>query len=117
MALSPALWLFTGVDGVVPANNHAERILRNGVPWRKNALECHSAEERRFVERMLTVVQTLRLQDRLVLDNLERAISRPSIRPSRPASTGPSRELNGYQQCSEAKDRYPSAGRESNMRP
>lgn len=74
LALYPALWLFTKIDGVEPTNNHAERILRSGVLWRKNAFGCHSAEGCRFVERMLTVVQTLRLQNRPVLDYLYHAI-------------------------------------------
>ena len=75
LALYPALWLFTSIEGVEPTNNHAERILRLGVLWRKNAFGCHSAAGCRFVERMLTVVQTLRLQKRPVLDYLYRAIS------------------------------------------
>lgn len=74
LTLYPALWLFAGVEGVEPTNNHAERILRMGVLWRKNAFGCHSAAGCRFVERMLTVVQTLRLQNRPVLDYLYRAI-------------------------------------------
>ena len=60
--------------GVASANNHAARILRLGMLWRKNAFGCHSAAGCRFVERMLTVVQTLRLQNRPVLDYLHRAI-------------------------------------------
>jgi transposase len=74
LVLYPALWLFAAIEGVEPTNNHAERILRLGVLWRKNAFGCHSAEGCRFVERMLTVVQTLRLQKRPVLDYLSRAI-------------------------------------------
>lgn len=74
LGLYPALWLFTSIEGVEPTNNHAERVLRSGVLWRKNAFGCHSAAGCRFVERMLTVVQTLRLQDRPVLDYLYRAI-------------------------------------------
>ena len=74
LALYPALWLFASIVGVEPTNNHVERILRLGVLWRKNAFGCHSAAGRRFVERMLTVVQTLRLQKRPVLDYLYRAI-------------------------------------------
>jgi transposase len=74
LALYPALWLFTTIDGVEPTNNHAERILRSGVLWRKNAFGCHSPAGCRFVERMLTVVQTLRLQKRPVIDYLYRAI-------------------------------------------
>jgi len=74
LALYPALWLFAAIEGVEPTNNHAERILRLGVLWRKNAFGSHSAAGCRFVERMLTVVQTLRLQKRPVLDYLHRAI-------------------------------------------
>jgi len=77
LALYPALWLFAAVEGVEPTNNHAKRILRLGVLWRKNAFGCHGAGGCRFVERMLmlTVVQTLRLQKRPVLVNLHRAIA------------------------------------------
>jgi transposase len=74
LALYPALWLFASIEGVEPTNNHVERILRLGVLWRKNAFGCHSAAGCRFVERMLTVVHTLRLQKRPVLDYLYRAI-------------------------------------------
>jgi transposase len=74
LALYPAMWLFAGVEGVEPTNNHAERILRMGVLWRKNAFGCHSESGCRFVERILTVVQTLRLQKRSVLNFLEESI-------------------------------------------
>jgi transposase len=74
LALYPALWLFAALEGVEPTNNHAERLLRSGVLWRKNAFGCHSASGCRFVERMLTVVQTLRLKNRPVLVYLVDAI-------------------------------------------
>jgi transposase len=74
LALEPALWTFAKIEGVEPTNNHAERILRLGVLWRKNAFGTHSDAGCRFAERMLTVVQTLRLQKRPVLDYLYRAI-------------------------------------------
>src|SRR3954454_17467385 len=83
LALYPALWLFAAIEGVEPTNNHVERILRLGVLWRKNAFGSHSAAGCRFVERMLTVVQTLRLQDRPVLDYLVDAIV--AHRSGRPA--------------------------------
>jgi hypothetical protein len=35
--LNPTLWLFASIEGVEPTNNHADRILRLGVSWRKNA--------------------------------------------------------------------------------
>jgi len=96
LALYPALWLFAAVEGVEPTNNHAKRILRLGVLWRKNAFGCHNAARCRFVERMLTVIQTLRLQKRPVLDNLHRAIVARRGQPSRFAITGPCWGLNGY---------------------
>jgi transposase len=70
LELLPAVWRFVVTDGVEPTNNHAERLLRRGVLWRKNAFGCHSAGGCRFVERILTAVQTLRLQGRPVLPYL-----------------------------------------------
>lgn len=67
VALEPALWRFVVTDGVEPTNNNAERALRSGVLWRKISFGCHSAAGCRFVERMLTAVQTLRLQNRNTL--------------------------------------------------
>jgi transposase len=74
LALEPALWTFVRAEGVDPTNNRAERILRSGVLWRKSAFGCHSAAGCRFVERILTVTQTLRLQQRPVLDYLHEAM-------------------------------------------
>lgn len=74
LALLPALWRFVVTEGVEPTNNHAERLLRRGVLWRKNAFGSHSEEGCRFVERLLTVVQTRRLQGRSVLGYLYDAL-------------------------------------------
>jgi transposase len=74
LAVESALWTFTRVEGVEPTNNLAERVLRSAVLWRKRAFGCHSEAGCRFVERMLTVVQTLRLQRREVVDYLHRAL-------------------------------------------
>lgn len=63
----PALWLFVTQEGVEPTNNHAERVQRRAVLWRRKSFGCHSAAGCRFVERILTVVGTLRLQHREVL--------------------------------------------------
>ena len=70
----PALWTFVFDEGVEPTNNQAERLLRPAVLWRKRSFGCHSEEGCRFVERLLTVVQTLRLQGRAVLDYLYEAL-------------------------------------------
>jgi transposase len=74
LALVPAVWRFVVTEGIEPTNNHAERLLRRGVLWRKNAFGCHSARGCRFVERILTAVQTLRLQGRPVLRYLVDAL-------------------------------------------
>lgn len=75
LAVEPALWTFVSKSGVEPTNNHIERLLRPGVLWRKNAFGCHSEAGCRFVERLLTVVQTLRLQKRPVLDFLYQSVA------------------------------------------
>jgi transposase len=67
LAVESALWTFLYEEGVEPTNNHAERMVRRGVVWRKCAYGSWSGEGCRFVERMLTVMQTLRLQQRPVL--------------------------------------------------
>ncbi len=74
LAVEPALWTFVRIDGVAPTNNHIERVLRSAVLWRKNAFGCHSEAGCRFVERILTAVQTLRLQKRPVLEFLHQAV-------------------------------------------
>ena len=70
----PALWTFVVDKGVEPTNNHAERVQRLAVLWRKNCFGCHSDSGCRFAERLLTVVQTLRLQKRAVFQYLKAAL-------------------------------------------
>lgn len=65
-----ALWTFVRVKNVEPTNNHGERVLRLAVLWRKSCFGCHSDNGCRFVERLITTVQSLRLQKRSVLDFL-----------------------------------------------
>jgi transposase len=74
LELLPAVWRFVVTDGVEPTNNHAERLLRRGVLWRKHAFGSGSVAGCRFVERLLTVVQTRRLQGRSVLSYLYEAL-------------------------------------------
>jgi transposase len=87
--LEPALWTFVHTPGVEPTNNAAERILRQGVLWRKGSLGTDSPKGSRFVERILTAVTTLRLQKRKVLDSMTAACeaalhgtSLPSLLPT-----------------------------------
>ena len=69
------MWLFVSVEGVEPTNNHAERVQRRAVLWRRKSFGCQSAGGCRFVERILTVIQTLRLHNRNALDYLGQAIA------------------------------------------
>jgi len=58
------LWMFLLEAGVEPTNNHAERMLRFGVLWRKRSLGTTSEHGDRWVERVLTLRQTCRIQGR-----------------------------------------------------
>jgi hypothetical protein len=68
-----ALWTFVQVAGVEPTNNAAERAIRPGVLWRKGSGGTQSAAGSRFVENMLTVVSTLKQQQRNVFAYLTAA--------------------------------------------
>jgi transposase len=85
LGLYPALWTFARVEGVEPTNNRAERTLRPAVLWRKISFGNHSEGGCRFVERILTTVQTLRLQHRPVLDYLREAVAAHRAGYSAPA--------------------------------
>jgi transposase len=74
LRLEEGLWTFVGVEGVEPTNNFMERLLRRAVLWRKRSFGCWSAAGCRFVERILTVVQTRRLQGKNVLSYLHDAL-------------------------------------------
>jgi transposase len=60
------LWRFIDVEGIEPTNNAAEQALRHAVIWRKLSFGTQSASGSRFVERMLTVIETCRRQNRNV---------------------------------------------------
>ena len=68
-----ALWTCVRHEEVEPTNNTAERAIRPGVLWRKGSFGTQSAEGSRFVETMMTVVATLKQQQRPVLDYLTTA--------------------------------------------
>ncbi len=70
LSVEKALWTFVRQAGVEPTNNAAERALRHGVLWRKSSFGTHSEAGSRFVERVMTVVTTLRQQNRNVLTYL-----------------------------------------------
>ena len=75
LALEPALWTFVKTEGVEPTNNLMERQVRRAVLWRKRSFGCTSEAGLRFVERILTVVQTCRLRGKNTLEYLHQAVS------------------------------------------
>jgi transposase len=68
------LWTFVDVEGVQPTNNEGERAERHGVLLRKTSGGTDSAQGSRFVERVLTVVDTCRRQGKKVLAYLSACI-------------------------------------------
>lgn len=62
------LWTFLEVEDVQPTNNAAERALRHAVIWRKLSFGTQSAAGSRFVETLLTTIETCRQQDRNVFE-------------------------------------------------
>ena len=58
------LFVFLVEEGVEPTNNFGERILRFGVLWRKRSQGTKSDKGNRWVERILSLRQTCRIQKR-----------------------------------------------------
>ena len=71
---SERLWRFVEVEGVEPTNNAAERSLRHAVIWRKLSFGTQLAAGSRIIERMFTVIETCRLQNRNVFERLVGAV-------------------------------------------
>lgn len=65
-----ALWTFCEVPDVSPTNNTAERALRGAVIMRKVQGGTQSEQGNRWIERILSVNETCRLQRRAVLGYL-----------------------------------------------
>jgi transposase len=74
LAADADLWRFISVPGLEPTNNSAERALRHSVIWRRSSHGTQSDHGSRFVERILTVVETCRQQRRPVLGFLRQAL-------------------------------------------
>jgi transposase len=74
LEVEEALWTFARVEGLEPTNNAAERALRPAVLRRKRSFGNHSAAGGEYVSRLLSVVQTLRVQGRAVLEYLQAAL-------------------------------------------
>jgi transposase len=70
-----ALWRFARTPGLEPTNNLAERMLRPAVIWRKKSFGSASQAGCRYVERMLSVTETLRLRGQAPLAYLAGAVA------------------------------------------
>jgi len=68
------LWTFVDMEGVGPTNNDAERALRHAVIWRKLSFGTQSVAGSRFVETMLTVIETCRQQKKNAFAYVTQAI-------------------------------------------
>ena len=97
LRLEPFLWTFARTPGVEPTNNQAERELRHGVLLRMTSGGTDSEPGSRFVERMLTVRATCRIQGIGLLDYLTACFAArlvgeqaPSLMPrARPEASAP----------------------------
>ena len=86
------LWTFTRIEGVEPTNNASERALRPAVIYRKLSFGTQSAWGSRFLERLLTISETCRLQNRNAYQFLIEAMRAkfearpaPTLLPQNPA--------------------------------
>ena len=70
-----AMWLFVTTEGVEPTNNAAERAIRPAVIWRRTSFGTQTQAGSTFVARMLTVVTTLKSQNRNVLEFITQAVA------------------------------------------
>ena len=68
------LWTFLYYEDVEPTNNAGERSLRHAVIWRKLSFGTQSARGSRFMETMLTVIETCRQQRHSVFDFVTAAV-------------------------------------------
>jgi transposase len=70
-----SLWVFLAHHGVEPTNNRAEQALRFGVLWRKRSHGTASTKGNRWVERILSLKETCRLQARATYTVLVDAVT------------------------------------------
>ncbi len=74
LKVESAMWLFVTTQAVEPTNNAAERAIRPAVIWRRTSFGSQTQAGSNFVARMLTVVTTLKSQQRNVLEFITQAV-------------------------------------------
>lgn len=80
------LWGFLYFDGTESSNNRAERDLRMGLLWRKRSLGTQSEKGNCWVESILSLVETCRINGLRTFDVLNNAI-RCHFENSRPCTS------------------------------
>lgn len=113
-----ALWRFADTPGLEPTNNLAERMLRPAVIWRKKSFGCHSQAGCDYVQRMLSVIQTLRLRNANVLDYLAAAVQAHRQGLSPPPMPGSSKNPSGktHDKPRRAKETDPATSLDQDLR-
>jgi len=107
-----SLWVFLVHCGVDATNNRAERALRCGVLWRKRSLGTASTKGNRWVERILSLKETCRLQARSTYEVLVDAVRSLFMhRPPDLAWIGPHGALTSLPPVGSAADRLAAATR------
>ena len=79
------LWTFTRTEGIEPTNNTAERALRPAVIYRKLSFGTQSASGSRYLERLLSVSETCRQQNRNAYEYLIEAMEAKFVGRSAPS--------------------------------
>jgi transposase len=69
------LWTFLEHECVEPTNNHSERALRSAVIWRKLSFGTQSETASRFVETLLTILETCRRQNKNAIEYITHALT------------------------------------------
>ena len=69
-----ALWTFVDTPGIEPTNNLAERTIRSYVIWRKISFGTQSKRGSLYMERVMTVVGSCKLQGRNILHFMTQAM-------------------------------------------
>ena len=75
LKVETAMWLFVTTEGVEPTNNAAERAIRPAVIWRRTSFGSQTQDGSIFVARMLTVVTTLKSQQRNIMEFMTQAVA------------------------------------------
>lgn len=89
LKLKDGLFTFVQVEGIEPTNNAAERAIRPAVIYRKGSFGTFSEAGSRYVERIMSVVQSCKNQNRSIqqfltrtLDAHLRKLAPPSLLPA-----------------------------------